>query len=196
MTSTSHDAALAAPAEDLRSSFDGLSMALHWASVLLVLAQFATAWSIDHVEPALAATLLMLHRSSGITLWALVVLRLVWRLTGMRKPPLPATMKREHVAGVRLSEYGLYALLLVQPATGMLDSVFRGRAFKLFLWSFPALMHRNRPYAALAHTAHEVGAYALAALVGLHALAALAHHFVLKDGVLLGMLPMRRRPKP
>jgi superoxide oxidase len=180
-----------AAAGETRESFDGLTIALHWATVLLVLSQFGTAWSIDNLDPSFAPTALTIHRSSGVVLWLLVAGRLLWRLTGMRKPPFPATIKPLHGIGVRISEYVLYALLLVQPITGVLDSIFRGRAFDLFLSTFPAIVHRDRHYASLAHTAHEVGAYSLAALVCLHAFAALTHHFILKDEVLVRMLPRK-----
>jgi cytochrome b561 len=186
--SLSPDAATA-PTVETCSSFDGLTIALHWTTVVIVLSQFATAWSIDHVEPSLAPTMLTLHRSGGFLLWLLVAGRLAWRFTGMRKPPFPASIKPAHGVAVQLSEYALYTLLIVQPMTGALDSVFRGHAFNLFFLSVPALVHRNRSVAALAHQAHEVGAYTLAAFVSLHAIAALAHHFVLKDQILRRMAP-------
>jgi superoxide oxidase len=192
MSTQTAGAAHAAPNARSRLRFDALSMTLHWASVLLVLFQFASAWSIDHVEPSMAPLALTAHRSSGLALWTLVLLRLVWRATKMRKPPLPVSMGQGHRLGVKLSEFSLYALLLVQPATGFLDSVYRGRAFAIFIWKLPAVVHRDHGLSALAHTAHEFGAYALATLVGLHAAAALFHHIVLKDGVLLSMIPDRR----
>jgi cytochrome b561 len=185
------DAARAAPFDGARTKFDPMSMTLHWVSVVLVVAQFATAWAVDHVEPSVVRTVLTAHRSTGVALWALIVFRLLWRIAGMRKPPMPQTMARVHKLGAKLAEYGLYALLLVQPVTGFLDSIYRGRAFNLFFWELPAIVHRDRPHASLAHLAHETGAYLLAGLVGFHALAALLHHFVLKDGVLLSMLPGR-----
>lgn len=189
MSIQTEGAAPAAPIAGARPRFDALSMALHWVSVLLVLFQFVSAWSIDHIEPAMAPLALTAHRSSGLALWTLVVLRLVWRAVGMRKPPLPTSMGRTHRLGAKLNEYGLYILLLVQPATGLLDSLYRGRAFALFAWTLPALLHKDHGLSALAHTAHELGAFALAVLVGLHAAAALFHHLVLKDHVLWSMVP-------
>ena len=191
MSSSSKDLATVTLAEE-HTSFDRLTIALHWVTVFLVATQFASAWSTDHLDPSFASTMLSIHRSSGVLLWSLVMGRMLWRFTGMRKPPFPKSRTRFHAVGVQLSEYGLYALLLVQPLTGALDSVFRGRPFNLSFWVLPALVHRDRAYAALAHTAHEFGAYCLAALVIIHALAALAHHFVLKDQILARMLPKLR----
>ncbi len=183
------DAAHAATFDGVRTKFDALSMTLHWVTVVLVVAQFVSAWAIDHVEPSAARLVLTAHRSTGVALWILIVFRLLWRVAGMRKPPMPQTMKRAHKVGVKLAEYVLYALLLVQPVTGFLDSIYRGRAFSIFIWELPVIIPRDRPHASLAHLAHETGAYVLAGLVGFHAAAALVHHFILKDKVLLSMLP-------
>jgi cytochrome b561 len=172
-----------------RPPYDDLTIIVHWTTLALVLAQFATALSIDQVDPALAGLLLLAHRSTGTALWLLIALRLLWRFTGMRLPPFPPNMARWHVAGVHLSEYGLYALLLAQPMTGLLWSLLRGRAFPLFFWSIPPLLGRHKPLAEVFHSLHLAGAVTLAAVVGLHAGAALVHRFVLKDAILQSMLP-------
>jgi cytochrome b561 len=177
----------------VRPPYDRATIYLHWVTFALVVGQFATALSIDHVEPATAKLLLTTHRSTGVALWLLVAFRLVWRFTGMRLPPFPPSMKPWHIRGVHLSEYGLYALLLVQPLTGMADTLLRGRAFDLILWRVPVLIARDRSLAGIAHVLHEAGAVALGGLVGLHAAAALFHHLVLKDGILPSMLPLARR---
>jgi cytochrome b561 len=173
-----------------RPPYDDLTILVHWASAFLVLAQFATALSIDRVaDPALAARLLLTHRSTGVGLWMLVALRLLWRFTGMRLPPFPPTMARWHIAGVHASEYGLYALLLSQPLTGLAWSLYRGRAFELLLWTIPPLLGRDKALADIFHSLHLAGAVTLAGVIGVHASAALFHRFVLKDGVLGSMLP-------
>jgi cytochrome b561 len=179
-----------APAAWARPPYDDLTILVHWASVVLVLAQFATALSIDQApDPALAARLLLVHRSTGVGVWLLIALRLVWRFTGMRLPPFPPTMARWHIAGVHASEYALYALLLSQPLTGLAWSLYRGRAFGLLFWSVPPLLGRDKALADLFHTLHVAGAVMLAGVVGLHAGAALFHRFVLKDGIFGAMLP-------
>jgi superoxide oxidase len=87
------------------------------------------------------------------------------------------------------NEYGLYALLLVQPATGLGYAFFRGREFGLFAWHVPVLLAPDETIFDLLHLAHELGAAALTALIGLLATAALLHGLVLRDGVLERMLP-------
>ena len=108
---------------------------------------------------------------------------------------LPQT-NRQHRATVKFSEYGLYTLLLAQPATGLLTTLFGGRPFALYLWQFPALMPRDLTLQAAFHFSHELGAWAFACLVVSHAAAALFHHFVLRDDVLEFMAPAIAMARP
>ena len=182
-----------------RPSFDGLTIRLHWATVLLVLALFASAWlhALAAVRQSdLTPVLLQIHRSFGVTIWVVTALRLAWRLTNASLPPFPTQMTKLHRATVKVSEYGLYALLLGQPVTGLLRKVFGGRPFALFLWEFPPLMPRDEMLWAAFHLSHELGAWALAALAVSHAAAALFHHFVLRDDVLECMAPVIQRHVP
>jgi len=179
-----------------RPPYDPLTIVLHWTTLALVLIQLASAWLIDRGPSREASALaLSVHRSSGTFLWLLVAFRLAWRFTGMKLPPFPPGMGRLHIAGVHLSEYGLYVLLLAQPLTGLADTLLRGRPFDLFVWTVPALLVRDKPAASLAHLAHMAGAWALIALVTVHALAALTHRIVLDDGVLESMTGGRRRAR-
>ena len=113
----------------------------------------------------------------------------------MANQPFPTQMTKLHRATVKLSEYGLYALLLGQPVTGLLTTLFSGRPFALLLWQFSPLIPRDEMLRAAFHLSHELGAWALAALAVGHAAAALFHHFVLRDDVLECMAPMMARSK-
>lgn len=93
----------------------------------------------------------------------------------------------------KASEYALYALLVLQPATGMAHSLLRGRPFDLLGVTVPALLPRLFDLSEQFHELHEWGAWALAVTVGLHGSAALFHHIVLKDDVLESMLPAVKR---
>ena len=179
-----------------RPPFDRVTIGLHWATVLLVLTLFASAWL--HALAAarqsdLAPALLQIHRSFGVTVWVMTALRLTWRLTNATLPPFPGTMTRLHRATVKLNEHGLYVLLLVQPVTGLLTTIFGGRPFALFLWRFAPLAARDETLQAAFHLSHELGAAALAILTIGHAGAALFHHFVVRDDVLECMAPVTGR---
>jgi superoxide oxidase len=174
-----------------RPPFDSVTICLHWVTVLLVLAMFASAWLHSRAEDdVLRAVLLQIHRSLGMTIWIATAFRLAWRLTNAKLPPFPANMTNVHRAIVHLSEYGLYALLLGLPATGLGATLFSGRPFALFLWQIPQLAPHDKALWAMFHLAHEIGAWALGALAAGHAAAALFHYLVLRDDVLQCMAPV------
>jgi cytochrome b561 len=101
-----------------RPPFDAVTIAIHWTTVALVLGLFAVALAMSQAQDqASARTLLTVHRSLGVTVWTLTLARLAWRLKWASLPPYPATMGAAQRLAARLSEYGLYLLLLAQPVT-------------------------------------------------------------------------------
>jgi superoxide oxidase len=171
--------------------FDPTSMALHWITVLLIVGQFTTVWLHEAVGhgTGLGLQLLAMHQTLGGLTWLVALARLVWRRRFAYLPPFPKSMPKLRQWIAKANEYGLYALLLVQPITGLGDVVFHGRPFMLFVWQVPALLTPDQAIRGLFQQAHELGAKALLALIGLHAGAALFHGHVLRDGVLQRMLP-------
>ena len=171
--------------------FDQTSIALHWFTVLLIIAQFTSAWlrkAVDH-ETSFAAVILTMHQTTGVLTWIVGLVRLVWRRNFAYLPPFPESMPKLQQSIAKANEYGLYALILVQPITGFGNLLFHGRPFEFFIWEVPALLAPNAAIRSLFVEAHEFGAKALIALIGLHAGAALFHRLVLRDGVLQRMLP-------
>ena len=175
--------------------FDQTSIALHWLTVLLIMAQFMSAWlrdALDH-ETSFAMALLTMHRTTGLLTWIVVVARLVWRRYFADLPPFPQSMQKLQQSIAKANEYGLYALLFTQPITGLGNVLFHGRPFTLLIWEVPALLEANPGIRSLFVRAHEFGASALMVLIGLHVGAALFHGMVLRDGVLQRMLPWTSR---
>jgi cytochrome b561 len=170
--------------------FDPATRFLHWLTLLLVAAIFGLAYSIDFASSGKEAeALTQLHRSFGVTLWVLTLGRLVWRQFA-RFPNLPADMPGPMRLGAQLSEYALYALLLIQPILGFLQTSAHGdRANLFFLGQLPALIGKDRPLARQLHGMHETVGLLLLALIALHATAALYHHFWRRDDTLAAMLP-------
>ena len=168
--------------------FDQISIALHWLTVILVAMQFSTAW-LANQRSADAAMLSFVHRSTGTVTWAVVAMRLMWRHGSAHLPPFPPRMPKLQQQIAKLSEYALYGLLLVQPLTGLGNTLFRGRPFVLFAWRVPALLTADRTISHIFEWLHEFGARALVALIALHAAAALFHGLILRDGVFQRMLP-------
>jgi len=186
---------LAAKAGAESGRFDQTSIALHWLTVLLIVGQFTTAWlreTVDH-ESSFAVALMATHRTTGVLTWIVGLVRLVWRHNFAYLPPFPESMPKPQQTTARANEYSLYALLFVQPLTGLGNVLFRGHPFQLFIWEVPALLEPNPAIRSVFVKAHEFGAKALLALIGLHASAALFHRLVLRDGVLQRMLPWTSR---
>lgn len=177
-----------------RKRHQTLTIALHWITALLVLMQIALAILHDQTGDAeMRHAVLAAHRSLGVVIWYLVIGRLAWRLLGMRLVAFPASMSRWQQWGARLSEWGLYGLLLAQPLSGIAADVLRGRPFNLFGIQVSTLMAPDKVWAAAAQGLHAFGAYALAALVLVHSGAAILHRVMADDGVLDSMLPLPRK---
>src|SRR5579871_2643201 len=133
------------PSAPRRTPFDSITIAVHWLTVIVVLAMFTTAWLHEYLHDAvLRSSLLQIHRSLGLTVWLLTMLRLAWRLTGAQLPPFPSNMRPTHRNAVKASEYCLYGLLLWQPATGFAASILRGRRFAIFAVTFPNLLPEHK----------------------------------------------------
>jgi superoxide oxidase len=123
-----------------RRRFDILTIGLHWATVTLIAGMFASAWLLLASDREHAAMLLTVHRSLGVVTWVVAIIRLGWRLSCAYLPPFPQNMPKMQQRLAKASEYGLYALLLLQPLTGLAQSLARGRHFMLFAWRVPSVM--------------------------------------------------------
>ena len=178
-----------------RAPFDGFTITLHWFTVFFIALLAATGLVIRYL-PSLAPmpATLDIHRSAGAMVWLLVAIRLLWRATFARFPPFPSGMPRFQQWLARRSEHLLYALLLLQPITGLATSILLGRSFPLLGWSVPLLVPRNIEAWQILLSVHRVGAYALFAVAGGHTVAAFTHHYLLRDDVLEMMAPWLRRP--
>jgi cytochrome b561 len=160
-----------------------------------MIGQFTSAWLREAVgrESSLVVAILATHRTMGLLTWIVGSVRLVWRHNFAYLPPFPESMPKSQQWIAKANEYGLYALVFLQPISGLGGTVFHGLPFELFTWQVPALLEPNPAIRGLFVVAHEFGAKALLALISLHAGAALLHRLVLRDGVLQRMLPWTSR---
>jgi superoxide oxidase len=181
---------LAAPLE----SYDRVLKAVHWLTLLLIAAAYIAIWgSYAVATKEQEAFLTQLHRSLGVTVFVLTLFRLGWRWHA-RIPSLPADLPAIQKVAARVAEYFLYALLLIQPILGILYINARGRRVDFFfLGELPPIVGPDKVLAKQAVAAHDIVAYVLLTFIGLHAAAALFHHFVRRDDVLKAMLPRSRR---
>ena len=181
-----------------------VAILLHWVIGLGILTLIGMGLAMTHLglTPMLKFQLYQLHKSIGVTVLLAVLLRILWRLTH-RPPPLPAMPPLEKAAAEGTHRL-LYALMLVIPLTGWalvsvspfnLPTVLYGLVPWPHLPVLPELTNKAQVEAVMKFV-HGKLAWALTALVALHAGAALRHHFILRDGVLHRILPFgRQAPK-
>ena len=174
-----------------------VSQALHWTVVVLILAIALLGLAMDEVPRTPSwFWVWTAHKSLGLTVLALAVVRLGWRLVAGAPAPVPGTPRWQHgVASV--THWALYALIFAMPLSGwIMDSANGLRPLHFFGGPVvPKLVAPDEAIADAAHDAHETLFLVLVVLVAAHAGAALWHHFVQRDATLLRMLP-RRRPAP
>jgi cytochrome b561 len=174
-------------------SYDRIMRAIHWTTVFLVAAIFVAVWSADPrlVGRTNASLIVQIHRSLGLTVCALTIFRLAWRWHA-RIPPLPDDLPVIQRWAARANEGLIYLLLLAQPVVGLLYSSAYGVRVNLFLLvRLPTVIARDLALGEELGTIHNFLGYSLLALIGVHAAAALFHHFVRRDDVLNAMLPAR-----
>jgi len=168
-----------------------VSQLLHWLIVGLIIVQVTLAEMADELPVgAKKLTLLARHKSFGITILALALLRLAWRLRNPT-PLLPGTLKPYERALARITHLMLYVLLFAMPLSGWTMSSARGFPVSWFhLFQLPDLVPKNKALYEALLTTHSTLAAVLAAVVALHVAGALKHHFIHKDDVLRRMLPL------
>jgi cytochrome b561 len=170
------------------------AIAFHWTIAALVL--FNLWLGLFHDSLPRDWKVMPIHKSVGITILALTLGRIAWRL--MHRPPhLPELMPRWEKLLARGVHLLLYALLLIMPLTGWLlsSNPARPRPFNWFFLFDVPMLPATPAIARSAHEAHELLGWLMAGLVLIHIVAALRHHFLLRDKVLARMLPRVARPR-
>jgi cytochrome b561 len=171
-----------------------VSQFLHWLIVVLIITQVILASIAEDLPIGIKklATYAR-HKSVGLTILGLVVLRLLWRWLNPT-PTLPTTLKPYERTLAGLTHFALYLILFAMPLTGWMMTSARGFPVSWFgFFQLPDFVPKNDTlYKAMKET-HDLLATALYAVVFLHVAAALKHHFFLKDDVLRRMLPFTKK---
>jgi len=169
---------------------------LHWLIAACAFGQIALGlWmiSIPKDPPGLRASWFNMHKSVGITLGVLVLVRVLWRLAH-RPPPLPLTMPEWQRITAKANHVLLYLCMLTMPLTGYLGSSFTkypilyfGMRLPNWGWDAPALKE-------LCSQIHFATAIGFVTLIAIHIAAALKHLLIVRDGVFQRMWPWGRAP--
>jgi cytochrome b561 len=179
---------------DNEARYGGVAIFFHWMVAVLIVITGTLGLLHDSWPRATQAEWINIHALVGLLVWLMVMLRLGWRLSH-RPPDLPPDIgefSRRTSYPVHLL---MYLLLLVIPVFGIITFIWHGRVFDFWLFRIDPHVQKDRAIFHPTEDIHGYLAYVLFGLIGLHLLAALWHHFVRHDRVLLRMLPGHRIPR-
>lgn len=186
------DTATRIVAGDDGTVYDNVAVTLHWLTALLVVVQFGLAITWDYFSHETSEAMEGVHISLGVLLTAIIIARIAWRLIPGHQVP------SSQVGWVRLASKGvhylLYALLVAQASLGFAFRWAQGHSVRFFgLFAIPGPFGQlEKATRHTLHGLHEKIGWAIVIIALGHALAALYHHYVVKDRVLQRMLPLAR----
>ena len=184
--------------------YNATAMALHWLVAALILFNIVVGLAGD--RPGTPRSVVDLHKSIGLTVLGLVILRILWRMA-KTPPPMPGTYSRTERRAAHLAHYLLYAVILLIPLTGYIhDSAWKGalqHPIVLYgLVHFPRLPFiktldpaTKEQVHAVFFAAHVWLGYLLYVLLALHILGVVKHHAIDHEDELQRMLPGARAPE-
>lgn len=160
-----------------------LAVLLHWLLALLIAGQAALGWYMMSIEDDPGSERWFdLHKSVGLTILALVLVRAAWRLSH-RPAELPASMPHWEAVASTAVHRALYACMLLLPLTGLVGASYTKSGVAFFGLRLPAWRTPDHDTSELWFEVHETLVWILAALVALHALAGLKHLLLDRDRV-------------
>lgn len=179
------------------SRWGSAALTFHWLMALLIIVLgIVGLWMADLPNSAQKIKIYAIHKSVGLTVLSLALLRLSWRLFDRRPRDVP--MPAWQTFAARATHVLLYLLMLALPLSGWLYNSASGYPLQWF-WSFnlPSLTGGANPdLKVIAHVIHEWGFYFLVLLLLAHVGGALKHHLIDRDDTLVRMLPLLRRRPP
>jgi cytochrome b561 len=184
------------PMPGSRPRYTAVAQILHWVIAALIATQFTLAWMQEDLPVGMhKLALLARHKSFGMTVLMLAVLRLTWRLFNAA-PPLPEGMSNIEKFLAKATHSAFYLLLFAMPLSGWMMSSAKNYSVSWFgLFTWPNLIGPNDHSLEVLKATHYWLSNVLFAIVILHVLAALKHHFWNKDDVLKRMLPFTHSEK-
>lgn len=159
-----------------------LMRSIHWLMALLILGTIAVGWYMDGLpdEAPNKYQIYDLHKSFGVTILVLAVLRLVVRAFS-QVPAAPNTLATWEIWLSKIAVFLMYALMIVVPLTGFLMSDFADFPVKWFGIELPGFVDGNKDYRRLMHQFHGIVPYILLGIIGLHLAGSIKHRFIDKD---------------
>lgn len=162
----------------------------HWLIALIVVLMLAGSFFLDDLPDNIKPFAYMMHKSFGLTVLALMLMRLLW-IAHTGKPPLPDTVPRWQKIAARTVQSLLYVFVILMPIVGWMMSMAADRTpvwFNLVVMPFPWILP-NKEWASFLAQCHTTIAWIIIGLLVLHVSGAFKHYFIDKDGVVQRMLP-------
>lgn len=174
-------------------AWGAVSISLHWLTFLLVIGMAVLGLNMTELPTStLKVQVYALHKSIGLTILGLTGLRLLWRLLAGRPDPEPGLPRWQHLAASG-AHGALYALLVLVPLSGWWFNSTAGFSLRWFgLVKLPSLGGYDPQLKHLAEETHETLFLILASVIAVHALAALWHHYFVRNRTLVRMLPLMK----
>jgi cytochrome b561 len=179
-----------------KDRYGPLSIGLHWVMLLLIAAVYACMELRDFFPKGgdMRDGLKTWHYMLGLSVLVLAIFRLLARLANTAPAIVPAPARWQTASGA-LMHLALYVLMLGLPVLGWLTRSAQGHTVAFFGLVLPPLVAESKATAEWIKEIHETGATLGYFLIGLHAAAALFHHYLVHDNTLLRMLPLRAAPR-
>lgn len=170
--------------------YGGVAKSFHWVIALLVVGMLCVGLYMTGLDLGPQKLQIYgLHKSFGIAILVLVSMRLLWRLMNAHPLPLPNHQKWEKILA-RVIHGLLYVALFLMPLSGWIMSSAKGFSVSVFgLFTLPDLVRPNEGLAEVAVEVHEIVAYTMIVMIGLHFAGAMKHHVIDRDSTLRRMLP-------
>ena len=177
-----------------RYTFGSVTKFFHWTISIIIITMLILGFVMTNIgKSPLQLQLYFIHKSLGLTVLLLIICRILWRF--INEPPrYPDSIPKWEQKAAHLMQYIFYALMLIMPLSGWIMSTAANHIpsfWGLVSVPFPGIA-KSRDLAGLNSQIHEIGAYILAAMVIIHVLAALKHHFLAKNNILSRMLPFSK----
>ena len=180
-------------ASKAQARYTPISIFLHWAMLLLITAVYSAILLREYYPKGsdLREGLKSWHFMLGLSVLLLVIVRIIVRLA-TAKPPIKPEPPAGQLLLAKITHFALYAFMLAMPIAGWLILSAADKTIPFFGLELPALVAPDKSLAGQVKEWHETFGTVGYFLIGLHALAALFHHYVAKDNTLRRMLPGKR----
>jgi cytochrome b561 len=173
--------------------YHGALMFLHWLIFILIVTMYVIIEVRGYLPKtdSLRTPLILLHKSLGIGILALVIARLVVKWCTFA-PPISPPLHPVHQKLRILGHLALYLVMLIMPISGYLMSITGGKPVPFFGFTLPSLIGENKILSENLYYTHVLVSQLIYFVVALHILIALWHHFVRHDNTLIRMMPYKK----